>query len=196
MAKIQITPKQQRFLLEYVKDLDAAAAARRAGMERGTANLTLRKPHIQEILRDMLREKARVAKLDAAGVLRHAVDMLRADIADVIDDNGNYKPLSEWPLIWRQMLSSCEIQTIHNAKGEDIGAISRMRFADRVKVLELVGRHIDVRAFAREGSEAPVHNTLNLNIKSMPIEQLRQMREWLIAAGPQRAIEGRVVKER
>lgn len=186
LATTGLTDQQQLFVLEYARDLDGGKAAIRSGYSpkhaAATARGLLSNPTIADAVRRQLMVKARDARLNAAEVLNHAVRMLQADIADIIDNKGNYKPLSDWPLIWRQMLSACEVSSIRNMKGEEIGSVSRIRFADRVKVLELIGRHIDVRAFAKDDAP-PVNPNGVVDVTKVPFDQLIQMRQWLLAAG-------------
>ena len=186
--------KQQRFVIEYVRDLNATAAARRAGYTGSTRGSELvHSPRVAEEIQRHLDAKAEAARLDAVKVLDHAVKMLSADIADIMTDKGAYKPISEWPLIWRQMLSACDVTTVRNAKGDEIGAVTRTKFADRVKVLELIGRHINVKAFVSpQDEQAKNGNTTNnvfINVSRMPTEQLEQMRKWLSAAAETRTID-------
>lgn len=55
-----MTPKQQRFVAEYLVDMNATAAAIRAGYSRKSAsaigNENLRKPEISEAIKKALRE--------------------------------------------------------------------------------------------------------------------------------------------
>jgi hypothetical protein len=53
-------------------------------------------------------KRAAQTGVDAACLLQHLAAMLRADIADIMNDDGTFKPLISWPKIWRQMLISCE----------------------------------------------------------------------------------------
>ena len=55
-----MTPKQERFVAEYLLDMNATAAAIRAGYSRKSAsaigNENLRKPEISEAIKKALRE--------------------------------------------------------------------------------------------------------------------------------------------
>lgn len=71
-----MTPKQQAFVLEYLKDLNATQAAIRAGYSEDTArsigseNLT--KPDIAEAITKAQAERAEKCEIDALWVLREA----------------------------------------------------------------------------------------------------------------------------
>lgn len=76
-----MTPKQQRFVEEYPKDLNATQAAIRAGYSEDTARSigseNLSKPDIQAALAEALEERASEAGIDALWVLKEAADVYR-----------------------------------------------------------------------------------------------------------------------
>jgi phage terminase small subunit len=69
-----LTPKQERFVQEYLKDLNAAAAARRAGYSAKTADMIgyqlLQKTTVSEAIVAAKAERARRCKLTATWVIR------------------------------------------------------------------------------------------------------------------------------
>ena len=65
------------------------------------------------------------------------------DVLDIMDDDGNVKPLRDWPKIWRQYISN--IETISMDDGE--GWLKKIKWPDKVKNLELLGKHVSVGAF-------------------------------------------------
>ena len=142
-----LTPKQQRFVEEYLIDLNATQAAIRAGYSEKTAksigqeNLT--KPDIQKAIEEAQNKRQEQTQIDAAYVLRRLVEIDQMDVLDIMDDDGNVKPLRDWPKIWRQYISN--IETISMDDGE--GWLKKIKWPDKVKNLELLGRHVSVGAF-------------------------------------------------
>lgn len=69
-----LTPKQSRFVDEYLVDLNATAAARRAGYSKKTAcsigQENLRKPEIVKAIEERRRERAERVKLSQEDVIR------------------------------------------------------------------------------------------------------------------------------
>ena len=69
-----LTPKQQRFVAEYLVDLNATQAAVRAGYKKDTAYSTghenLKKPEIADAIREAQGQRAAAVNLDAEYVLR------------------------------------------------------------------------------------------------------------------------------
>lgn len=142
-----LTPKQQRFVEEYLIDLNATQAAIRSGYSEKTAksigqeNLT--KPDIQKAIEEAQNKRQEQTQIDAAYVLKRLVEIDQMDVLDIMDDDGNVKPLRDWPKIWRQYISN--IETISMDDGE--GWLKKIKWPDKVKNLELLGRHVSVGAF-------------------------------------------------
>lgn len=142
-----LTPKQQRFVEEYLIDLNATQAAIRAGYSEKTAAAigaeNLIKPNIAKAIEEAQNKRAEQTQIDAAYVLRRLVEIDQMDVLDIMDDNGNVKPIKDWPKIWRQYISN--IETISMDDGE--GWLKKIKWPDKVKNLELLGRHVSVGAF-------------------------------------------------
>lgn len=142
-----LTPKQQRFVDEYLIDLNATQAAIRAGYSKDSAkeigceNLT--KPNIQEAIAEANKSRQQRIQVDADYVLRRLVEIDQMDVLDIMDDKHNLLPLSEWPKVWRQYLSSLESLELSDADG----AVKKIKWPDKVKNLELLGKHVSVGAF-------------------------------------------------
>lgn len=85
----ELSPKERVFVAEYLIDLNAAAAARRAGFSAKTAKeigyQLLGKPHVQEAIAAAMAERARRAEVTADMVLEHWSELARADPNDVIE---------------------------------------------------------------------------------------------------------------
>jgi phage terminase small subunit len=75
-----LTPKQQRFIEEYLIDLNATQAAIRAGYSQDTANVigceNLTKPYIAEAIAKAQAERSQKTKIDAEWVLRKATEVV------------------------------------------------------------------------------------------------------------------------
>ena len=142
-----LTPKEQRFCEEYIVDLNATQAAIRAGYSRHTArsigseNLT--KPAIIAEIEISKANRAERTGIDAAWVLTRLATEAEADVNDIYDDDGAVLPVSEWPLIWRQgLVTDIDFEIIKGPDGYDMVMVKKIRFSDRVKRLELIGKHV------------------------------------------------------
>jgi len=88
--------------------------------------------------------------VDARYVLRRLVEIDKMDVLDIMDDEGSLLPVSEWPIIWRNFIQQFEIEEIFAGKGDErlnIGLLKKIKWPDKIRNLELLGKHIDVSAF-------------------------------------------------
>lgn len=161
-----LTPKQTLFVQEYLIDLNATQAAIRAGYSAKTAksigqeNLT--KPAIAEAIAAAQEERAEKCEVNAAYVLNRLVEVDQMDVLDILNDDMALKPVSEWPKVWRQYLSGFDVAEMFEGRGEDrdmVGLLKKLRWPDKVRNLELLGKHIGVQAF----KDAPPA-AVNLNV--------------------------------
>lgn len=143
-----MTPKQQRFVDEYLIDLNATQAAIRAGysaktaMEQGYQLLQI--PSVAEAITARKTDRSQKTGIDAEWLLKRLAEEALADVSDLYGEDGRIKAVKDWPLIWRQgLVAGLEVETI----GEGAGHITKVKLSDRIKRLELIGRHIDVQAF-------------------------------------------------
>lgn len=143
-----MTPKQERFVEEYLLDLNATQAAIRAGYSAKTANeqaaRLLAKASVSSAVAAAQAERSQQTGIDAAWVLRRLGEEAVADLADLYDDIGNVKPVKQWPLIWRQgLVAGVDVESI----GAGAGTVTKLKISDRIKRVELIGRHVGVQAF-------------------------------------------------
>ena len=88
--------------------------------------------------------------VNAAYVLRRLVEVDKMDICDILTDAGYIKPPLEWPAIWRQFISAFDVEEIFAGRGDErvnTGLLKKIKWPDKMRVLELLGKHVDVNAF-------------------------------------------------
>ena len=93
---------------------------------------------------------AKEAVIDASYVLKRLVEIDQMDVLDIHNDDGTIKPIKEWPKVWRQFLSSVEVSEIITSKGDEekvTAVLKKVKWPDKVKNLELLGKHLSVGAF-------------------------------------------------
>lgn len=159
----KLTPKQARFVEEYLKDLNATQAAKRAGYSAKTSGWIgqqlLAKTHIAKCIADRVQARSDRTQVDLDGVLVRLAAMVDADMADLYGPEGELLPAQKWPDVWRKGLVS-GLDVVEEKRGDEVVAVVRkVRLADRVKVLELLGRHVNVGAW-RDRMEVEVNSTL------------------------------------
>ncbi|MDX0262422.1 terminase small subunit [Sinorhizobium meliloti] len=151
----ELTPKQARFVEEYLIDLNATQAAIRAGYSKKTANEigaeNLAKPSIKAAVEDALAKRSEETRIDANWVLQRLAAEAEADIADLYTETGALKPVHEWPKIWRQgLVAGIDVEELFEGYGEErqqTGFVRKIKLSDRVRRLELIGKHVRVNAF-------------------------------------------------
>ena len=146
-----LTAKQARFVEEYLIDLNATQAAIRAGYSQRTArqvgaeNLT--KPVIASAISAAQSARSKRVNVNADWVLSRLTEEATADLADILDDAGAIRPVKEWPLIWRQgLVAGIDVQE-DTVEGEKVGQTVKLKLSDRIKRIELIGKHVNVGAF-------------------------------------------------
>jgi len=147
MAERKLNAKQEMFCREYLIDLNATQASIRAGYSEKTAkeigceNLT--KPHIYTFIAELKAERAESIKIDAAWVLSQAVKLhnrcMQAE--KVTLPNGD-------PMI-----------------DPDGNPVYKFEHSGASKSLEIIGKHVDVKAFESEsGSETGGEMSVTFNV--------------------------------
>jgi phage terminase small subunit len=94
----KLTARQQRFVDEYLIDLNASQAAIRAGYSektsRAIASELLTKPNIQEAINAAQAERNQKTKIDAAWVLEQAAQSYIVNSTEYMDEQGRMVPLN------------------------------------------------------------------------------------------------------
>lgn len=148
----ELTPRQIAFVDAYLTNgFNATEAAKSAGYSEKSAHSTgprlLEDAGIRKAILEARKSAQEMAQVDAAWLLRRLADESMADVADLYDEHGAIKPVKDWPLIWRQgLVAGIDIEQL-TVDGAAIGTIAKLRLSDRVKRLEMIGKHIGVQAF-------------------------------------------------
>lgn len=142
-----LNAQMERFCQEYLKapdnQTDAAIAAGYApGSACKRASVLMADSRIQERIAQLMQQRNKRTKMSADTVLKRLVDMLDADIADILTDTGDIKPIKDWPVVWRKSIASFEIAVV-----DENVTVKKVKLLDKLRVLELVGKHVDVNAF-------------------------------------------------
>jgi len=174
----KLTAKQALFVKEYLVDFNATQAAIRAGYSKKTASAIghelMGKPHILAAICTEMENRNKRAEIDADYVLRRLVDIDQMDVIDIMEDDGSLKPVREWPKVWRQFIAGMDVAEMFEGGGKDlavVGVLKKLKWPDKLKNLELLGKHINVQAFREQSSSeltgkdgAPLVPVLNVNV--------------------------------
>lgn len=148
---VDLAPKRIRFAEEYLKDMNSTQAALRAGYAKGSAHTTgamlLKNPNVADLIAERMAARSQATGIDAAWVLQQLAEMFTADLADAIDPKtGKYLPIHQWPPVLRRMLNGIDVVQFTNMPGE----VVKVKLIDRLRALDLIGKHINVQAFKEQ----------------------------------------------
>lgn len=141
MAKL--TPKQKAFCDEYLIDLNATQAAIRAGYSTKTArdigSENLAKPNIRAYIDKAIAERSKRTGINQDRIIRELARIALVNANNVIDMNSATvrEGASEDDTA---AIASIKVKTTPFEDGE--GVEREIKFADKLKALELLGKHL------------------------------------------------------
>ena len=161
-----LTAKVEAYCQEYIKcPENQTQAAINAGYSHKTAakfaSQNMRDERVKKRIAELMEERNKRMRVSADYVLMRLVEIDQMDVLDILNDDGGMKPIAEWPKVWRTSLSAMDIATIKTTQAslqkengeadlsvEDVEHIlKKVKWPDKVKNLELIGKHVDVNAF-------------------------------------------------
>lgn len=150
-----LTAMQEAYAQEYTKcPENQTQAAINAGFSPNTAavkaSVMMRDERIQKRIAELMEERNKRLRVSADYVLLRLVEIDQMDVMDILNDDMSIKPVSEWPKVWRQYLTGFELADMFEGRGDEkelVGILKKIKWPDKVKNLELIGKHVDVNAF-------------------------------------------------
>ena len=146
--------REQRFCEEYLVDLNACGAAKRAGYRPKTAANAYQwlkaetprfKPALLERIEAMKAERARRTGIAADRVVREYASIAFANIADITDGEQLLENPSR-----DDMAAVASIKVKRGSGGSDCD----VRMYDKLKALDMLGRHLGMFSGEAEGAPA------------------------------------------
>lgn len=150
-----LTAMQEAYCQSYIKTPEnQTQAAINAGFSPNTAavkaSVMMRDERIQKRIAELMEERNKRMRVSADYVLMRLVEIDQMDVIDILNDDMSIKPVSEWPKVWRQYLTGFELADMFEGRGDEkelVGIMKKIKWPDKVKNLELIGKHVDVNAF-------------------------------------------------
>lgn len=181
-----LTAKQEAFCLEYLKDLNATQAAIRAGYSENTAqeqsSRLLSNVMVSEKIAELKESRNKATEMNAQYVLNRLKEIDELDVLDILEDDlSSFKKLSLWPKAWRISISGIDMKRIVQSDGDNVieSVIEKIKWPDKTKNLEMIGRHVTVKAWEKEQR----NNNITNNI--MPVPTADSIDSWELAAKAQ-----------
>lgn len=140
-----LTPKQQRFIDEYLTDLNAKKAATRAGYSERTAEQQgyqlLQHPSVAAAISAKSHLIAQSTGLTTERVIKEAMRLAFFDMRKLVHDDGTPKQLSELDDDTAAALQGLEVATVGNAD-VGIGQVLKYKIADKNAAIERLFKHL------------------------------------------------------
>ncbi len=146
----ELTAKQDRFVAEYLIDLNATQAAIRAGYSEKTAKQmgteNLAKPVLAAAIQKAMADRAERTKIKADDVIRELAKIGFANMLDYIaigKDGDPYVDLSKLTREQAAAIGEVTVEDFTDGRGEDARDVRRVKFklADKRGALVDLGRH-------------------------------------------------------
>lgn len=149
--EMPLTPKQARFVQEYLIDLNATQAAIRAGYSAKTAEQQgprlLGNVGVAEAIAAGQAKRAERTEITADRVLTELAKIGFANMADYMGSNPGGDPFLDFSALTRDQAAALQEVTVEDyvdGRGEDARQVKRVKFklADKRAALVDVGRHL------------------------------------------------------
>lgn len=147
-----LTPKQQRFVEEYLVDLNATAAYKRAGYAckndnaaAASASALLRNPKIVEAIAARQAKRSEDTGITAARVLQELARLALLDVRGFYRTDGTLKFPRELNDDQAAALASLEVLEEFDGSGENrykIGEVRKVKFWNKPRALQLLAQHL------------------------------------------------------
>lgn len=145
MSSRGLTPKQQRFVEEYLVDLNATQAAIRAGYSARTAEWIgpqlLGKTHVAEAVRAGRESLSKRTEITQERVLQEYARLAFMDPRKLFDGTGAPRPIHELDDDTAAAIVGLDVVQVGNAE-VGVGDVLKYKLADKKGALDSVARHL------------------------------------------------------
>ena len=149
---MKLTAKQVRFVDEYLVDFNATQAAIRAGYKAKTAHVigaeNLRKPKIAEEIARRQKDLQKRTEVSQDRVVKELARIAFANIADYIHVETQTRTKDDGTEVTYQTVMFSETQELSADQRAALAVVKQsvngfeLKLHDKIKALELLGRHI------------------------------------------------------
>lgn len=150
-----LNPKQQRFVEEYLVDLNATQAAIRAGYSAKTASQIgerlLRNVQVAKAVDQGRQQQAKNTGLNAERVIQEAMRLAFFDIRKLVNADGTPKKLSELDDDTAAAIQGLDVASFGNAE-VGIGTVLKYKIADKNSAIERLFKHLGL--FKKDNEQA------------------------------------------
>ena len=144
--KAELEDMQELFCREYIIDFNATQAGIRAGYSENTAaqqcSRLLNLVKVQKYLQYLTSDRAKRLQVTADKIVQEIAKIAFhnvEDLLDYFDGNVLFNDLDQ--MRFPEIIKSIEVKETKGKNGERIGKIAKIQVYDKVKALELLGKH-------------------------------------------------------
>lgn len=146
----KLTPKQAKFVEEYLLDLNATQAAIRAGYKPSQARFigceNLTKPNIAEAIQTQMEARSQRTEISQDRVLQEYAKLAFLDPRRFYDEDGSLIPIHELSEDVAAALAGMDVSTERVGKDKDglpeFATVRKIRLSDKKGALDSVARHL------------------------------------------------------
>ncbi len=186
----RLTPKQQRFVDEYLIDLNATQAAIRAGYSKKTAAVigaeNLIKPNVALAIQEAQTKLSERTEITQDAVLKELAKIGFSNMLDYIKINQDGEFITDFSALTREQaaaIGEVTVETYTEGRGDDAEEVKRVKFKllDKRAALVDIGRHLGMFPSKHEhtGKNGEPIQTANLNINMTEQEADQRIAELL-----------------
>ncbi len=155
-----LTPKQQRFVDEYLVDLNATAAAKRAGYSEKTAysmgQRLLKKVEIQKAVQDRQAELKDKLEITQERVLQEYARIAFFDPRKLFQDSGAPRDITALDDDTAAALAGLDVMEEYDGVGQDrvfVGYTKKYKVSNKLEALKDLAKHLGLFDGQRESGE-------------------------------------------
>jgi len=159
MRTVKLTPKQKKFVSEYLVDLNATQAAIRAGYSKQNADKIgpelLGKTRVAEAIQRAQERRSHRTEITADRVLQELAYLGFANMLDYVTIQPDGSAVVDLSKLTREQAAAIQeviVDEYTDGRGEDARPVKRVKvkLADKRANLELIGKHLGMFVEKRE----------------------------------------------
>src|SRR5690606_21301345 len=160
-----LTDKQQRFVEEYMVDLNATQAAIRAGYSQNAAHSigaeNLIKPEIQEAIQKRKQELSDSTGITAERVLSEYAKIAFSDARELFTPDNDLFDIRQLDDSTAAAVQYVQVDVM-SVQGVPMGQSKKVKLYDKLRALEALGRHIGLFEKDNKQKQLEVINHISL----------------------------------
>jgi phage terminase small subunit len=159
--KRPLTAKQQMFVKEYLIDLNATAAAERAGYkDPNIGRQLIAKNNVSVAIQAEMAKREKRTEITQDRVLNEIGKIAFVNLQDIYDEGGSLIEVKQLPREVAAALSSIKINLTEAC------ALQEIKLHDKLRALEMIGKHLGMfRDGAKDDEDAPPPTRVEIIVK-------------------------------